>query len=272
MRWRTVAALAVLLAVLWPANARGQESPDANCPGPREFSFASMQGGNARFAQTFTSGFTGGITTAQVEITKQGTPGDYQLQINEADGAGAPTNTVLASTTIPDSSVPAGDGLITGTFADPAEVVAGAQYAIIVTRPGSSGLRIGTRDGDDCPGRLFHSGSQVAAFGPLDPYDLIFAVFVTLPDLSPPEATITQGPKDKTRKKRARFEFSGTDSRVVTSFQCSLDGAAFAPCASPQTMKVKRGKHTFHVRAVDQAGNVGAPVSDSWKVKKKKRK
>lgn len=270
MRWRTVAALAVLLAVAWPANARGQDSPDANCPGPREFSFASMQGGNARFAQTFTSGFTGAITTAQVEITKQGTPGDYQLHINEADGAGTPTNTVLASTTIPDSSVAAGDGLITGTFADPAHVVAGAQYAIIVTRPGSSGLRVGTRDGDDCPGRLFHSGSQVAAFGPLDPYDLIFAVFVTLPDLSPPAATITHGPKDKTRKKRATFEFSGTDSRVVTSFQCSLDGAAFGTCTSPHTVKVKKGKHTFQVRATDQAGNVGAPATDTWRRKKKK--
>jgi hypothetical protein len=36
---------------------------------------------------------------------------------------------------------------------------------------------------------------------------------------------------------------------------------------------VKRGKHTFSVRATDQAGNVDAtPATDTWKVKRKKRK
>jgi hypothetical protein len=48
----------------------------------------------------------------------------------------------------------------------------------------------------------------------------------------------------------------------------SIDGAAFAACTSPRTVNVKKGKHTFQVRAVDQAGNVGSPT----KVKKKKRK
>jgi hypothetical protein len=44
-------------------------------------------------------------------------------------------------------------------------------------------------------------------------------------------------------------------------------------CASPYTIKVKKGKHTFQVRAIDQAGNVdGTPATDDWKVKKKKKK
>ena len=34
--------------------------------------------------------------------------------------------------------------------------------------------------------------------------------------------------------------------------------------------EVKKGQHTFEVRAVDQAGNVGAHASDSWTRKKKK--
>jgi large repetitive protein len=84
-----------------------------------------------------------------------------------------------------------------------------------------------------------------------------------------PNATITRRPRDKTKKKTARFEFSGTDTRAVAGFQCSLDGGAFATCTSPQTVKVKKGRHTFEVRAVDQAGNVGAAASDSWKRKKK---
>ena len=44
------------------------------------------------------------------------------------------------------------------------------------------------------------------------------------PDTAAPDTTITKGPKDKTKKKQATFEFTGTDARAVASFQCSLDG------------------------------------------------
>ena len=87
-----------------------------------------------------------------------------------------------------------------------------------------------------------------------------------------PTAQINKGPKDRTKKKTATFEFTGTDSRAIALFECSLDGEAFRACSSPVTYRVKKGKHTFEVRAVDQAGNVGAAASDSWKVKKKKKK
>jgi hypothetical protein len=95
-------------------------------------------------------------------------------------------------------------------------------------------------------------------------------------DKAAPTASITKAPKDKvkTKKKRAKatFEFSGTDARAIASFQCSLDGAAFTPCTSPHTVNVKKGTHSFAVRAVDQAGNLGTPVSDDWKVKRKEKK
>ena len=89
-------------------------------------------------------------------------------------------------------------------------------------------------------------------------------------DSNAPSAQITKGPKHKTKKKTATFEFTGTDTRAIAGFQCSLDGGAFASCTSPHTVKVKRGKHAFEVRAVDEAGNFGAPASDSWRRKKKK--
>ena len=92
-------------------------------------------------------------------------------------------------------------------------------------------------------------------------------------DAAAPNATITKGPKNKTKKKTATFHFSGIDARVLAGFQCSLDGGAFAACTSPHTVKVKKGKHTFSVRATDQAGNVdGTPATDSWKVKRKRRR
>jgi large repetitive protein len=91
-----------------------------------------------------------------------------------------------------------------------------------------------------------------------------------------PSVTITKQPKDKFKTKRktknVTFEFSGTDVRAIASFQCSLDGGPFSTCTSPYTVKVKKGKHTFQVRALDQAGNVGPPASDDWKIKKKKKR
>jgi hypothetical protein len=92
-------------------------------------------------------------------------------------------------------------------------------------------------------------------------------------DTSPPDTTIAKGPKAKTKKKTATFEFTGADARAIAGFECSLDGAAFASCTSPHTVKVKKGKHTLSVRAVDTAGNVDAsPATGSWKVKRKKKK
>jgi hypothetical protein len=90
-------------------------------------------------------------------------------------------------------------------------------------------------------------------------------------DCVAPETQITKGPKAKTRKKKATFEF--TSSEPGSTFECSLDGGPFAACTSPDTVKVKKGKHSFAVRAKDPAGNVdGSPATDDWKVKKKKRK
>ena len=92
-------------------------------------------------------------------------------------------------------------------------------------------------------------------------------------DCALPDTQITSGPKAKTKKKTATFEFTGTDTRAVTSFECSLDAAPFAACISPVTFKVKQGGHTFSVRAIDDAGNVDQGVAQyRWKVKKKKRK
>jgi hypothetical protein len=88
-----------------------------------------------------------------------------------------------------------------------------------------------------------------------------------------PDTTITGQPKAKTKKKKATFTFSGTDARVIAGFECSLNGAPFASCTSPLTVKGKKGKNSFAVRARDAAGNVDpTPATFAWKVKKKKKK
>ena len=49
---------------------------------------------------------------------------------------------------------------------------------------------------------------------------------------------------------------SGGVSSGVNHLECSLDGALFATCTSPQSFTgLAEGTHTFRVRAVDAAGN-----------------
>jgi hypothetical protein len=89
-------------------------------------------------------------------------------------------------------------------------------------------------------------------------------------DNQSPDTTITRQPKKKTEKKQAKFEFESSDPGAF--FECSLDGAAFMPCASPEDFKVGRGRHNFSIRAEDSAGNVDpTPATRSWKIRKKKK-
>jgi hypothetical protein len=87
-----------------------------------------------------------------------------------------------------------------------------------------------------------------------------------------PDTKINKGPKKKTKRKRATFEFSSPTPEV--SFECSVDGnapKAFGTCTSPFTVRVKKGKHKFEVRAVLNGTPDGSPADYSWKVKKRKR-
>jgi MYXO-CTERM domain-containing protein len=83
-------------------------------------------------------------------------------------------------------------------------------------------------------------------------------------DLTAPDTSITAGPASPTHQPTATFTFSTNEAGA--SFECSLDGAAFTPCASPATYtQLLEGPHTFRVRARDAAGNVDAtPASHAW--------
>lgn len=84
-----------------------------------------------------------------------------------------------------------------------------------------------------------------------------------------PDTKIDKGPKKKTKKKKATFEFSSTT--VGATFECGVDGKPFEACTSPLSAKVKKGKHSFQVRAVLNGVPDGSPAEQSWKVKKPKK-
>jgi hypothetical protein len=77
--------------------------------------------------------------------------------------------------------------------------------------------------------------------------------------------TITDG--IVTTALNATFNWGVNEVGGLDRFECKLDGGAFAPCASGKTFNdLPFGGHTFTVRGVDKAGNVGPEVSRSWTV------
>jgi len=86
-------------------------------------------------------------------------------------------------------------------------------------------------------------------------------------DLTVPVITLASTPLDPSHSPSASFTF--TSSELVARFECKLDAAApFTPCTSPvEYVGLAEGRHTFHVRAVDAAGDVEPTLARfSWKV------
>jgi hypothetical protein len=85
-------------------------------------------------------------------------------------------------------------------------------------------------------------------------------------DLTPPPApAISSGPANPTTATNATFTF--TDGEAGVTFRCRLDGGGYSGCASPAVYSgLTLIPHVFSVRAVDTAGNIGAPASLGWTV------
>ncbi len=85
-------------------------------------------------------------------------------------------------------------------------------------------------------------------------------------DTTPPDTSIVTKPAGETDNPDATFTFGSTESDVT--YECSLDGAAFAPCQDTVTFEdLALGEHTLQVRARDAADNLDAtPASATWTV------
>jgi large repetitive protein len=86
-------------------------------------------------------------------------------------------------------------------------------------------------------------------------------------DTTPPVTTIgPTTPPANTPSTSATFDLGSNEAG--STFQCSLDGGAYAPCSTPATFgPLADGAHTFAVRATDPAGNVDtSPAVYLWSI------
>ncbi|GAA5145596.1 hypothetical protein GCM10023340_15180 [Nocardioides marinquilinus] len=85
-------------------------------------------------------------------------------------------------------------------------------------------------------------------------------------DTVAPQTTVTGGPSGTVKARSATFRLGS--SEPGSTWQCRLDGKAWAACTSPVRLSALRdGRHELRVRAVDAAGNADAtPVSRRWTV------
>jgi hypothetical protein len=84
-----------------------------------------------------------------------------------------------------------------------------------------------------------------------NPPQLVVTADVAPPDTTPPDTAL--GPVT-VNGSTATFPFTSTEAN--STFECSLDGAAFAPCTAPVAYSdLVVGDHAFAVRATDAAGN-----------------
>lgn len=86
-------------------------------------------------------------------------------------------------------------------------------------------------------------------------------------DTTSPQTRITTHPKKRTTARRARFGFRADEGAV---FRCKLDKQRWRSCASPKRYeRLKPGRHTFRVYAIDAAGNADAtPAVWKWRVRR----
>lgn len=107
------------------------------------------------------------------------------------------------------------------------------------------------------------AGADDTGVGPVDA--VVDSLF---PPPPPPETMIDSGPAETTTETTATFGFSSDVASA--SFECSLDGAEFAPCSSPATYEqLSVGTHNFQVRAVDvQRGTDPTPARRAVTVEK----
>ena len=214
---------------------------------------------NVDGAETNLSGcerFDGPGPTGAAEITDSD-PGSGSDENNPRIEGTAPGGSIVSLFTSADCS---GAPLATGTATE----FVGAGIPIAVADDSITAVYAQASDGDvDGPSGCSAAFTYVERTTGEEPED------PNPPDVTPPDTGIAKFLR-VTTDKTPTYEFSSTQQG--STFQCKVDKGDYASCGSPHTLKkLKKGRHTFSVRATDAAGNTDAtPAEDRFTVKKKK--
>jgi hypothetical protein len=181
-------------------------APGAALAGTLDQQQTDGSGGNSAIfsgqsdAQTFTAGLSGGVDRVDLQLETVATPtAPLTVEIRNVSG-GMPGTTVLASQSVPGSSVPGTLAFVPINFATSAPVVAGTQYAIVAYSSTSNGSPYGwafTPNGASLytGGAGFYtltsppSGAWSPLNGMLADADLAFKTYVVVPASTPPAST-----------------------------------------------------------------------------------
>jgi hypothetical protein len=155
---------------------------------------AASVGGSTWWAQTFTAGLTGNLDQVDLFLFRVGSPGDLTVQIQSTSG-GVPSGSVLATTMVAEAAVTQSAGgssapfsWVSAPLSPAAQVVAGQQYAIVLSAPSATGINfyawgIGSFDSPYPAGKAVLSLTGGAAWGDLafifDSWDTAFKTYVT---------------------------------------------------------------------------------------------
>jgi Bacterial Ig-like domain len=196
--------------------------------------------------------------------------GSHTFQVRATDPAGNPDGTPAAYTWTIDTAAP--NTTITASPSNPSSSAA-ASFSFTATEPGST-FECALDGGgfSSCTSPQSYSGLsdgshtfQVRAADGVGNTDATPASSTWTVDTAAPSSSITGGPSDPSNDAAPTFTFAADEAG--SSFECRLDGGAFATCTSPHVLAaLTEGSHTFTVRAVDLAGNIGPNDSRTWTV------
>jgi hypothetical protein len=202
------------------------------------------------------------------------TDGQHTFSVQVTDNAGNVSSIATLSWTV--DTVPPDTALSGG----PASLTNQHTASFTVTGAGSGGRYVCSLDGvaaTDCSTTISDSGLadghhtlQVWAIDAAGNQDPTPAAASWVIDSVAPTAQITSHPDSSSTATSASFTFSSIDAGAapLARFECSVDGAPFATCTSPDGVAgFAVQQHTFAVRAVDSLGNVQSPATTfAWTI------
>lgn len=89
-------------------------------------------------------------------------------------------------------------------------------------------------------------------------------------DTTAPILTVNEVPPSITNQSLSVFRFTGRDNISTNiTYECRMNGAAFASCSSPHTLNLPEGVQVVEIRALDEAGNSSIIYNYSWTIDKR---